>query len=114
MSQYRSVLTLTMTAAGTIAANRFVTAAGAQAGADANAIGVALNAATAADKVPVLAIGTVSVEAGAAITAGATVKSDAQGRAVPWATSGARLGIALTAASAAGELVEVLLVSNAA
>jgi len=114
MSQYRSVLTLTMTAAGTIAANRFVTAAGAQAGADANAIGVALNAATAADKVPVLAIGTVSVEAGAAIDAGATVKSDAQGRAVPWATSGARLGIALTDASAAGELVEVLLVSNAA
>jgi hypothetical protein len=115
MSQYRSVLTLTMTAAGAITAHRFVTAAGAQAGADANAIGVALAAASAAgDKVPVLAIGTVSVEAGAAISAGATVKADAQGRAVPWATSGARLGIALAAASAAGELVEVLLVSNAA
>lgn len=113
--QSRPVLTLTVTAAGAISANRFVTAAGAQAAADANAIGVARTAAAGAgEKIPVDVIGTASVEAGAAVTAGATVKADAQGRAIPWATSGARIGIALEAATAAGQLIEVLLVSNAA
>lgn len=113
--QSRPVLTLTVTAAGAIGAHRFVTAAGAQAGADANAIGVARTAAAAAgDRIPVDVLGTASVEAGAAITAGATVKADAQGRAIAWATSGARLGVALEAATAAGQLIEVLLVPNAA
>lgn len=113
--QSRPVLTLTVTAAGAIGANRFVTAAGAQAGADANAIGVARTAAAVAgDRIPVDVLGTASVEAGAAITAGATVKADAQGRAIPWATAGARLGVALEAATAAGQLIEVLLVPNAA
>lgn len=109
-----SVLALTAVAAGTIAANRFVTPAGAQAGADANTLGVCRQAAVATDKVTVDVLGTAIVEAGAAVSAGATVKSDASGRAITWATSGAKVGIALQAAGGAGELIEVLLIPNVA
>jgi hypothetical protein len=113
--QFRPALTLTVTAAGSIAANRFVTPAGAQAGADANTLGVALSAASGAgERIPVIALGTAAVEAGAAISAGATVKSDSQGRAITWATSGAKIGIALEAASGAGQVIEVFLVPNVA
>lgn len=109
-----SLLALTVTAAGTIAANRFVTPAGAQAGADANTLGVCRQAAAAADKITVDVLGTAIVEAGAAISAGATVKSDASGRAITWASSGAKVGIALEAAGGAGQMIEVLLIPNVA
>lgn len=112
--QHTPILTLTVAAAGIIAANRFVTPAGAQAGADANALGVARTAAIAGDKIPVDVYGTAVVEAGAAIAAGATVKSDATGRAITWATAGAKIGIALEAATAAGQFIEVLFIPNAA
>lgn len=115
MSQnFTSLLALTVMAASAIAANRFVTPAGAQAGADANTLGASRSAAASGEKLPVDVLGTAVVEAGAAVTAGATVKSDASGRAIPWATSGAKVGVALEAASAAGQLIEVLLVPNAA
>lgn len=113
-AQSIAVLTLTIAATGTIAASRLVTPAGAQAGADANAIGVARVAAVSGDKIPVDVLGTTVVEAGAAVAAGATIKSDASGRAITWVTSGARVGIALEAASGAGAMFEVLLVDNAA
>lgn len=109
-----SLLTLTLTLSGTVAANRFVTAAGAQAGADANTLGVARSAGVATDKVPADVLGTAVVEAGAAVAAGATVKSDASGRAITWAASGAKVGLALQAAGAAGEFIEVLLIPNVA
>ena len=110
-----ALLTLTRTAAGAIAANRFVTPLGAQAGVDANVLGVSRVAAAAAgEKIPVDVIGTTTVEAGAAIAEGATLESDATGRAITWATAGGRVGIALEAASAAGEFIEILLISNAA
>lgn len=112
--QYASVLALTVVAAGTIAAQRFVTPAGAQAGADANTLGVARVAAVAADKVPVDVLGTAVVESGAAIAAGASLKSDASGRAITWVTSGAKVAIALEAATAAGQFIEVLLIPNVA
>ena len=51
---------------------------------------------------------------GAAVAAGATVKSDASGRAITWASSGAKVGLALEAATAAGQMIEVLLVPNVA
>lgn len=113
-AQSIAVLTLTIAATGTIAAHRFVTPAGAQAGADANAIGATRVAAVSGDKIPVDALGTTVVEAGAAVAAGATIKSDASGRGITWVTSGARLGIALEAASGAGALIEVMLLPNAA
>ncbi len=114
-AQNTAVLTHTISAAGVIAAARFVTPALAQAGADANTLGVARFASAAAgDKVPVDVLGTAVVEAGAAVAAGATVKSDASGRAITWVTSGAKVGVALQAAGAAGEMIEVLLIPNAA
>lgn len=108
-----ALLTLTLAATGTIVANRLVTPAGAQTGADGVAIGVANTAAVSGDKFPVVAQGTAVVEAGAAIAAGATLKSDASGRAITWATSGAKVGFALEAATGAGQMIEVLLLPNA-
>lgn len=108
------VLTLTVAATGTIAAQRFVTKAGAQAGADANTLGVTRVAASSGDKIPVDVLGTAVVEAGAAVTAGDTIKADSSGRAITWVTSGAKVGLALEAAGAAGNFIEVLLIPNVA
>lgn len=109
-----ALLTLTAALTGTVAAARFVTPAGAQAGADANTLGVTRTAGVSGAKVPVDVIGTAIVEAGAAIAAGATLKADADGKAITWAASGAKVAIALQAAGAAGDLIEVLLIPNAA
>lgn len=54
--------------------------------------------------------GTAVVEAGAAVPPGAKVASDATGRAIPQTGTAETAGIALQAATAAGELIEVLLV----
>lgn len=108
------LLTLTLAAASAVAVCRFVTPLGAQAGADANTLGASCSAAGAGERFPVDVRGTTTLEAGAAVTVGATLKSDAQGRAITWAASGAKVGIALEAATAAGQFIEVLLVDNAA
>lgn len=107
------ILSLTVRATGTIAAHRFVSPAGAQAVADAVAFGVARSAAVSGDLLTVDKKGTTVVEAGAAISAGAIVKSDASGRAIAWVTSGAKLGRALEAAGAAGAFIEVELLDHA-
>lgn len=109
-----SILTLPISATATLTANRFVTFAGAVPAADAYVLGVARTAAVSGDKIAVDVQGTAVVEAGAAIAAGATLKVDASGRVITWATSGARVGIALQAAAAAGNLIEVLLLPTAA
>lgn len=108
------LLTLALALTSAVAACRFVNAAGAQAGADENTFGVARSAGAIADKAPVDVIGVSVVEAGAAIAAGATVKSDATGRAITWAVSGAKVAVALEAATAAGQFIEVRLIDNAA
>jgi S-adenosylmethionine synthetase len=108
------LLTLTRTLSGTVAANVFVTPAGATAGAGANAIGVSRVAGVSGDKVPVDAYGTAYVLSGAAVTVNATLKADAAGKAIDWVTSGAKIAIALQAAGAADQLIEVLLIPNAA
>lgn len=113
-AQAISLLSLALTLTGTVAANRFVTPAGALAGADANTLGAARTGGVATDKVTVDIIGTAVIEAGAAVAAGATVKSDSTGRAITWVTSGAKVGLALEAATAAGQFIEVLLVQNVA
>lgn len=112
--QSNPILTLTTTLSGTVAARRFVTPAGAQAGADANTLGVARTAGVSGDKIPVDVLGTAIVEAGAAISAGATLETDANGKAVTWATSGPKVGLALQAAGADGAMIEVLLIPNVA
>ena len=108
------LLTLTQVAVSAITACRFVTALGAQAGADANTLGAACAPAAIGEAFSANVRGTTTVEAGAAIALGATLKSDASGRAITWATTGAKVGIALEAATAAGQFIEVLLVDNAA
>ena len=113
-AQFTALLTLSVVATGAITAARFVTPAGAVAGADANTLGVARSAAASGERFSVDAIGTAVVEAGAAVSANATVKSDASGRAITWASSGAKVGLALEAATAAGQMIEVLLMPNVA
>lgn len=108
------LLTKTFTASGTIAQARFVTPAVAQAGAGVNTLGVASVAAVSGDKLPVVVLGTAVVEAGAAVSIGATIKTDANGKAITWATSGAKVALALSAASADGDSIEVLLIPNVA
>lgn len=113
-TQNISILSLPMTLTGTVVANRFVTKAGAQTGADGYALGVARTGGASGEKVTLDVIGTAVVEAGAAITAGDTLKVDSSGRGITWATSGAKVGLALEAAGGAGELIEVLLIPNVA
>lgn len=113
-TQNMATLTLTLALTGTVAAGRFVTPTFAQTGADGYAIGVARSAGVSGDKIAVDIHGTAIVEAGAAFAVGATLKADSSGRAITWAASGGRLAIALEAATAAGQMIEVLLVDNAA
>lgn len=108
-----SLLTLTVALTGAVAAHRFVTPAGALAGADANTLGVTRSAGVSGEKASVDVIGTAVVEAGAAIAAGATLKADATGRGITWITAGGKVAIALQAATAAGQFIEVLLLPNA-
>lgn len=115
MSASISILTLTVTAAGALAANRFVTQAGAYPAAGAAAFGVTrTSAATVGDLVPVDVMGTAIAEAGAAITLEAALQVDATGRVVPL-TVGSKSPVAraMAAAGAAGDLIEVLLVPSA-
>ena len=115
MSTQIPILTLSILAAGVIAAGRFITPAGAQAGADVNTLGVArAPAAAAGEVIPVDVLGVAIVEAGAAVAAGATLKTDSSGRGITWVTSGAKVGLALDAAGAAGAMIRVLLIPNVA
>lgn len=115
MSQQSTpLITLPVVAAGAIAAHRFVTPAGAQAGADAVTLGVSRSVAAGAGvRTPVDAIGTTIIESGGAFSLGATLKSDASGRGITWVTAGAKTAIALQEATAAGQFIEVLLLPNA-
>ena len=79
------------------------------AGAGVRPLGVAAYDASAGYKVPVIrGHKVVPVEAGAAITAGAEVESDATGRAITLAT-GKSCGIALNSPTAAGQVAIVAL-----
>lgn len=106
-----SILALTILATGAITALRFVTAAGAQTGAGGNALGVAAMDAVSGDDFTIDAAGLVTVEAGAAVTAGGLVESDALGRAINKA-SGVAVGRSLDAATAAGDRIRVMLIPN--
>jgi len=99
------------TASGSVAANRFVTVAGAQAGADANTIGVAMAAGTNGNAFPVAVAGIAKAEAGAAISAGAELETDANGKAIA-KTNGPVVARALQAAAQDGDLIDVLLIPN--
>ena len=115
MSGNISTLTLTIVAAGALAANRFVTQAGAYPAAGAAAFAVTrTSAAAAGDLVPVDVQGTAIVQVGAGgVTKDAALMSDANGCVVALSgPSKSPVARALGAASEGG-LVEVLLVPSA-
>lgn len=99
-------------AVGTLAQYQPVQLSGAAATAGGNAIGFTNVAAVAGDRVPVTVIGTSLAVAGAAITAGALVEVHTTVTQVVTKSSGVSIGRALSAASAAGDIIEVLLIPN--
>lgn len=113
MTQKNPLLTLTAIATAALAAERFVTAAGAYPAAGANAFGVTNTSAASGARVAVDVIGTTVVTAGAAIAANAYLQVGPTGKAVT-RTTGVTVAQALQAASADGDRIEVLLISNGA
>lgn len=107
------VLTVPVTLSATIAANSPVTAAGAAATAAAFIFGVALVGGVSGDVVPVCVEGTVLMNAGGNIAAGAFVQVHTTvTQVVTNATSGKAIGVAMHGA-ASGELVLVRLTPQA-
>lgn len=111
MSQNHSILTLTLVASGAVAPQTFVDFSGAQTTAGGNTAGVSRTAANPGDLFPVDVLGTAVVIAGAPIAAFQRLQSDANGNAVP-KSSGVAVAVALEAASAAGQAIEVHLIPN--
>ncbi len=101
-------LTLTRSAAGAISAHQFVDFGGHPAGEDAKVVGVAQSDALPGDDVAVVAVGMVTMTAGAAIAAGDEVISDANGLPVPKGSGSNVAGVALNAANP-GEPVQILI-----
>lgn len=109
--QYRDILTLPVLAAATLTAARFVSPTGGLPTLAGNTLGVALSNIASGETGSVITLGTAPVEASAAISKGAAVEVLADGRIVT-KDSGVTVGRALQAATAAGQIIEVLLVSN--
>lgn len=86
----------------------FVDVDGALIGAGEVAAGVTNADAQEGEEIPVTAVGVAIVRAGAAVAKMAEVEGDASGRAITL-DAGKRLGIALAAATQAGDLIPVLL-----
>ena len=107
MSQSKSVLTLSLTASGAIRAARFVKANGAEADAAEAAIGVSKYAAASGELVAVDTYGTAIIESGGVFNNGDQVESDADGKAVAY-SAGSINGRALQASTAAGQMIEIL------
>lgn len=114
MSQKHSLLTLSIAAAAANQAalvfvdfNGALPAAGGHTAGVVRAPGVAVG-----DLLPVDVLGTTVVTAGATITAGERLESDANGNAVPWVSPNVAVAVALEAAAAAGATIEVALIPN--
>lgn len=108
------ILTTSVTAQAALTQQRFVGADNAPCQAGAVALGVAEVDAAAGDVVPVNVLGIIVVEAGAAVTKGQNVQSDANACAVPQVPAagetpaGISAGIALDEALAAGDAIRIL------
>lgn len=116
-----STIQLTYVAGGTIVAKRFVALNGSgqvvHATADADAIGVTNVAGTATNVIEIQTYngGVAEVEASGAITAGDPIAVDTNGQAQTADTAGQVIvGYARTAAAAANEVIEVVLVKSGA
>lgn len=111
--QFRPLLALPLTASGAVTAARFVDSTGAMIDTAGNAaMGVARSDAGDGEAFTCDTMGTAIVESGAAIAKGASLKSGADGRALTYDT-GTKVGIALQAATAAGQMIETLLLPSA-
>lgn len=97
-----------VTRADGVAARRFVTWGGAYPAQGGFAVGVTRTAADKDDVVAADVLGRLEVEAGAVIAADAQIQSAADGRAETQAGAGIGAGRALTAAAAAGDIIQVL------
>lgn len=107
-----ALLTKSFTAGAALAQYQPITAAGAAATAAGNAVGFANVAAASGDLVPATVMGTSLAVAGAAISAGAAVEVHTTVTQVVTKSAGVAIGRALTAASAAGDIIEVLIINN--
>lgn len=108
------ILTTTVTALAALTQQRFVGADNAPCQAGAVALGVAEVDAAAGDVTPVNVLGIIVVEAGAAITRGQNIQSDANACAIPQIVAsgdtpaGISAGIALDDALAEGDVIRIL------
>ena len=104
----------TVIAGEALAANRFVTSAGAYPAADGNwAYGVTAAKAASGEAVPVDCLGIAVVDTTeAAIAVGAQVQADTEGKVKKQAGGGVAVGRALTAVPAAGGQIRVFLTPN--
>lgn len=104
-------LRFSLPAGGEVARHRFVSVNadgnGVQATASTAVVGASMNATKADNHIVEVADGIVLVEAGTAITSGTAVYANADGKAV--ATGENSVGVAITSAAGAGELVAVKL-----
>lgn len=104
--------TVGITATATIAQYQPIQASGAAATAAGNAVGFANVAGVSGDRIPTTVIGTAIAVAGAAIAVGALVEVHTTVAQVVTKAAGIAIGRALTAASAAGDLIEVLIIGQ--
>jgi len=109
MQTYKAALMDSITAAAALTGKRFIGFDGNHAGANAKARGVSLFDTDSGAECSLVALGFALVTAGGAITLGAKVASDANGKVVSWST-GEVNGFACSAASADGDVILVKLV----
>lgn len=112
MSQNHSIYTLSLALTAAVAAQVFVDFTGALPVAGGNTAGATRTSGNPGDLVPVDRLGSAVVLAGAAITSGQRVQSDANGNAIPWVAGKVAVGVALEAAAAAGQTIEIDLIPN--
>lgn len=110
-----ALLTLTAFASASVAANRFITTAGAYPAAGGLPLGVTRSSGVSGDPIPVDVLGTAVVEAGGAITVDAAVMVTATGKVIAHDGDGDKhaIGRALGAAGVDGDFIEVLLTPSA-
>jgi len=107
-----ALLTKSFTASASLAQYQPIQATGAAATAAGNAIGFANVAAASGDLVPAVVLGTSLAVAGAAIASGALVEVGSTVTQVVTKAAGVAIGRALSAATAAGDIIEVMIIPN--
>lgn len=114
MTPSRPILTLTVIASAALVNNRAVTLAGAYPSSGALALGITRSDAASGDPVPVDVQGTAIVEAGAAFSADVPLMVGTSGKLIAHDGDGDKHAVArsLQAATADGQMVEVLLVPS--